>query len=58
MPKALKTRTATIVNERKNARILLDMDPPSEKTNKKKALPPLNYTDLKGASQRAKGYRR
>jgi hypothetical protein len=45
-----------IVNERRNARALSNIDPPPEKKLTNKAASPLNYTDLKGQSQRAKGY--
>jgi hypothetical protein len=45
-----------IVNERRNARAFSNIDPPPEKKPTNKARFPLNYTVLKGQSQRAKGY--
>jgi hypothetical protein len=44
-----------IVNERRNARNLSNIDPPQKIRTKKDTSPP-NYTVLKGQSQLAKGY--
>src|SRR5688572_5732018 len=56
VPTALKTKTAMIVNERRNARAFSNIDPPPEKKHTNKSISPLDYTVLKGQSQRAKGY--